>query len=196
MFLFKFHFFKKSTSSSWCIPSKSINCDCNVQLLERWSFFWKEILFKINVQLSVLRTVVLRLPAGVNPPHTSSWLLCSEGLCLFLEGGWGCGGVGESAMCWKRVSPFTLDARAPQARGQIKLPHPPVSHAENMDLVRFINSYPPQRRMKLHHVSFRCSHKFILWQAAAVASITWILQLPLLSIQGNLERFRSRIIVV
>lgn len=53
-------------------------------------FLWKEIIFKINLQLSVLRTVVLRLPAGVNPPHTSSWLLCSEGLCLFLEG-WGGG---------------------------------------------------------------------------------------------------------
>lgn len=134
----------------------------------------------------MLRTVVLRLPAGVNPPHTSSWLLCSEGLCLFLEG-WGVSGEG-SGMCWKRVSPFTLDAGAPQARGQIKLPHPPVSHAENMDLVRFINSYPPQRRMKLHHVSFRRSHKFILWQAAE-ASNTCILQLPLCSVQGNLEHF-------
>lgn len=154
-------------------------------------FLWKEIIFKINLQLSVLRTVVLRLPAGVNPPHTSSWLLCSEGLCLFLEG-WG---GGKSGMCWKRVSPFTLDAGAPQARGQITLPHPPVSHAENMDLVRFINSYPPQRRMKLHHVSFRRSHKFILWQAA-VASNTWILQLPLCSLQGNLENFCTRIIVV
>lgn len=98
-------------------------------------------------------------------------------------------------MCWKKVSPFSLDAGAPQAWGQIKLPHPPVSHAENMDLVRFINSYPPQRRMKLHHVSFRRSHKFILWQAAAVFN-TWIPQLPLCSIQANLENMSRKTIVL
>lgn len=127
-----------------------------------------------------------------SPAHI--FLIIMQWRFMFVSRGW-LGVWREPGLCWKRVSPFTLDAGAPQARGQIKLPHPPVSHAENMDLVRFINSYPPQRRMKLHHVSFRCSHKFTLRQAA-VASITCILQLPLHSIQGSFQRFRSRIIVV
>lgn len=139
-------------------------------LLTRWSFVLKENIFEKSATFCVAYCSVKITSRSKSSPHIS--LIIMQWRFMFVSRGW----VGV-CVCWKWVSPFTLDAGAPQAPGQIKLPHPPVSHAENMDLVRFINSYPPQRRMKLHHVSFRCSHKYI--RQAAAASITWMLPLPL-----------------